>query len=266
MRVARSRRNRPREVQQLPEFDIEALSLTKQYGGRTVVRGLNLRVNRGTIFGFLGPNGAGKSTTLKMLTGILKPTSGEVRITGASLAREPVAVKQRIGVLPESLALFDGLTVREHLTLCGRVYELDRSEARRRADELLRFLDLWEARDVHVEQASYGMRKKCALAMALLHNPPVLFLDEPFEGIDPIARSDIEELLRVLAKRGVTIFLTSHILEIVEKLVDEFAIIVGGEIVSRRSVAELEQAGESLRDTYFRFVGRERTEELTWLG
>lgn len=250
----------------MSEFEIEALNLTKRYGEQIVVRDLSLRVNRGVIFGFLGPNGAGKSTTLKMLTGILNPTSGEVFVAGESLAHEPIAVKRRIGVLPESLALFDGLTVREHLTLCGRVYELDRREARRRGDELLRFLDLWDARDMHVEQASYGMRKKCALALALLHNPRVLFLDEPFEGVDPIARGDIEDLLRVIAKRGVTIFLTSHILEIVEKLVDEFAIIVGGEIVCRRSVAELEHAGESLRETYFRFVGRERTREPTWLG
>lgn len=250
----------------MSEFDIEARRLTKRYGNRIVVRDLNLRVSRGVIFGFLGPNGAGKSTTLKMLTGILNPTSGEVRVAGKSLAREPVEVKRRIGVLPESLALFDGLTVREHLILCGRVYGIDRRETKRRADELLRFLDLWDAGEMHVEQASYGMRKKCALAMALLHNPRVLFLDEPFEGVDPIARRDIKELLRNLARRGVTIFLTSHILEIVEKLVDEFAVVTGGEIVCRQSVAELERAGGSLQETYFRFVGRERTEELTWLG
>lgn len=245
---------------------VEARELSKRYGDFVAVRNLNLRVSRGTIYGLLGPNGAGKSTTLKMLTGILPPTSGDVVIAGESLARSPVAVKRIIGVLPESLALFEALTIREHLIMCGRVYRLSREETARRAEELLRFLELWEARDVYAEQGSYGMRKKCALAMALLHNPKALFLDEPFEGIDPSARRGIKNLLRTLADKGVTIFLTSHILEIVETLVEDFAIIVGGEIVCERRVADVVGSGSSLEELYFQFVGSDVVEELEWLG
>src|SRR5204862_3889016 len=170
-------------------------------------------------------------TTVKMLTGLLRPTSGEARISGMSILEHEVEVKKRIGVLPEDLALFDHLTIREHLLMCGPVYGLDRGETNKRAEQLLKYLDLWQSRNTYVQQASSGMKKKCSLAMALLHNPRVLFLDEPFEGIDPVSSRNITDLLILLSGKGVTIFITSHILEIVERLVHSFAIIVSGEIV-----------------------------------
>jgi len=212
-------------------FEIETSGLTKRFGKLAAVNNLNLQVPKGTIFGFLGPNGAGKSTTVKMLTGLLTPSDGEARIGGLSILSSPLDVKKRIGVLPEELALFDSLTIWEHLMLCGPVYGLDRKETEKRGAQLLRYLDLSQHRNAYVEQASSGMRKKCALAMSLLHNPSVLFLDEPFEGIDPVSSRNIKDLLVLLASRGATIFLTSHILEVVERLVESFAIIDAGEIV-----------------------------------
>src|ERR1044072_1348406 len=205
-------------------LEIEAQGLTKSFGDFIAVRNLSLQVPKGTIFGFLGPNGSGKSTTLKMLTGLLTPTAGDALICGISLLTTPLEVKRKIGVLPEDLALFTALTIWEHLTMSGSVYGLSRQETERRAQQLLNFLDLWHSRHTYVEQASYGMKKKCSLALALLHNPQVLFLDEPFEGIDPVSSRRIKDLLLKMASKGVTIFLTSHILEVVERLVQSFAI------------------------------------------
>ena len=247
-------------------FEIETHEVTKKYGEFLAVRNLNLRIPKGTIFGFLGPNGSGKSTTVKMLTGILTPTSGEVLIAGLSLRTFPLEVKQKIGVLPEDLALFDSLTVWEHLRMLGPVYGLDRQETATRAEQLLKHLDLWQARHTYVDQASYGMRKKCSLALALLHNPQVLFLDEPFEGIDPVSSRNIKDLLLVMAGKGKTIFLTSHILEVVERLVQSFAIIVDGQIVCNQSVEETLQATQTLEDLFFEYVGRDPVEDLEWIG
>jgi ABC-2 type transport system ATP-binding protein len=247
-------------------FEIEASGLTKRFNKCVAVRGLNLQVPRGTIFGFLGPNGSGKSTTVKMLTGLLKPTAGEVRIAGEPLRIDNLDLKRKIGVLPEDNALFQGLTILEHLELCGPLYGLTRAETEERAAQLLRHLDLWNERETYVEQASFGMSKKCALAMALLHNPRVLFLDEPFEGIDPGSARNIKDLLVVLARKGVTVFLTSHILEVVERLVEHFAIIIDGEVVCVQTVAETLRGGQTLEDVYFQFAGKPHAEELTWLG
>ncbi len=160
---------------------IELSGLTRRFGEFVAVHDLNLHVPPGVIFGFLGPNGSGKSTTVKMLTGLLQPSAGDAWIEGSSILTASLAIKQKIGVLPEDLALFDSLTIWEHLKMCGPIYGLSRAETESRAEQLLNYLDLWIDRDTFVEQASFGMRKKCALAMALLHNPKVLFLDEPFE-------------------------------------------------------------------------------------
>ena len=150
--------------------------------------------------------------------------------------------------------------------MCGPIYGINRSETEKRAGQLLNYLDLRESRNVYVEQASSGMRKKCSLAMALLHNPPVLFLDEPFEGIDPVSSRNIKDLLLLLASRGATIFLTSHILEVVERLVQDFAIIVDGEIVCRQTVAETLQAGKTIEDLFLEHAGRDEVEQLEWIG
>ncbi|HET7288439.1 MAG TPA: ABC transporter ATP-binding protein, partial [Pyrinomonadaceae bacterium] len=170
------------------------------------------------------------------------------------------------GVLPEDLALFDALTIWEHLQLCGPIYGLSRRETEARAEQLLSFLDLWSDRHTFVEQSSFGMKKKCALAMALIHNPKVLFLDEPFEGIDPVASRSIKDLLIMMSNRGVTIFLTSHILEVVERLVHSFAVIMHGEVVCSQTMAETLRAGETLEEVYFRYVQRRPVEEFEWIG
>jgi ABC-2 type transport system ATP-binding protein len=247
-------------------WDIEARGLTKAFGLFTAVRNLNLRVPRGTIFGFLGPNGSGKSTTVKLLTGLLTPTEGDALIAGEPVAVENIALKRKIGVLPEDDALFRALTIWEHLEMSGPLYGLKPEEAESRAAQLLRHLDLWQYRGTYVEQASFGMRKKCALAMALLHKPRVLLLDEPFEGIDPGSSRNIKDLLLLLAGKGATVFLTSHILEVVERLVGPYAIIIDGEIVCQQTVEETVGAGRTLEDVYFQFAGRPAVEEMSWLG
>jgi len=247
-------------------FEIETQNLTKKFGRLVAVNNLNLEIPKGTIFGFLGPNGSGKSTTVKMLTGLLQPTAGEALIGGLSIRNSPLAVKQKIGVLPEDLALFDSLTIWEHLLLSGPIYGLTKAETSSRGEQLLKYLDLYQSRQTYVDQASAGMRKKCSLAMALLHNPQVLFLDEPFEGIDPVSSRNIKDLLLLMASRGVTVFLTSHILEVVERLVQSFAIIVSGEIVCSQTVAETLQAGDTLEELFFKHVVRYKAEDLEWIG
>ena len=247
-------------------FEIETTNLTKSFGSLRAVNNLNLQIRKGTIFGFLGPNGAGKSTTVKMLTGLLRPTAGEALISGLSIVDSPLEVKKKFGALPEDLALFDSLTIWEHLMMCGPIYGLGRTETERRATQLLDYLDLRQSRNVYVDQASTGMRKKCSLAMALLHNPPVLFLDEPFEGIDPVSSRNIKDLLLLLAGRGATIFLTSHILEVVERLVESFAIIVNGEIVCSQTVAETLRSDQTIEDLFLKHVRSNKVEQLEWIG
>jgi ABC-2 type transport system ATP-binding protein len=248
------------------ELGIDARGLTKTFGKVTAVTSVNLQVPAGTLFGFLGPNGSGKSTTVKLLTGLLTPTAGEARVAGRVVAVEDLELRRSIGVLPEDDALFPALTIWEHLELSGPLYGLSRQETEARAIELLRHLDLERDRETLVEEASFGMRKKCALAMALLHNPRVVFLDEPFEGVDPGSSRNIKDLLVALAARQVTIFLTSHILEVVERLVDRFAIIIKGEVVCVHTVADLKRSGTTLEEIYFDYAGRPVAGNLGWLG
>jgi ABC-2 type transport system ATP-binding protein len=243
-----------------------ATGLSKTFGTVAAVRGLNLLVPGGTLFGFLGPNGSGKSTTVKLLTGLLAPTAGEARVAGRLVSVEDLELRREIGILPENDALFPALTIAEHLELSGPLYGLSARETAARALDLLRHLDLERDRGTLVEQASFGMRKKCALAMALLHNPRVVFLDEPFEGIDPGSSRNIKDLLVALAGRGVTIFLTSHILEVVERLVERVAIIVRGEVVCDHPVADLRRSGTTLEEIYFDYAGQPATGNLEWLG
>ena len=244
---------------------IEARNLSKRFGDFVAVQNVNFHVPKGTIFGFLGPNGSGKSTTVKMLTGILRPSAGDALIDGMSILSDAFEIKRKIGVLPEDLALFDALTIWEHLKLCGPLYGLTNAETESRAEQLLNYLDLWADRHAYVENSSFGMRKKCALAMALLHNPKVLFLDEPFEGIDPASSRSIRDLLTLMSGRGVTIFLTSHILEVVERLVHSVVVIVSGEVVCQQTIDEMNKLGQSLEDIYFRYVERRTVEDFEWI-
>lgn len=218
---------------------VETINLVRRFGDFTAVDHVNLRVERGQFFGFLGPNGAGKSTTIKMLTGLLAPTSGQIRVMNRDLSIEPLEVKRRIGVVPEDLNLFERLTGAEMLTFTARMYGLERGETSERTRELLALMELDGAPKKLVVEYSHGMKKKLSLACALIHRPEILFLDEPFEGVDAIASRTLKDLLSRLTARGLTVFLTSHILEIVERLCTDIAIINAGRLVAAGPLDEL---------------------------
>src|SRR5580693_4927903 len=207
---------------------ITCRNLTRRFGEFTAVNGLSFHVDAGAICAFLGPNGAGKSTTVKMLTGLLAPTGGEVEVCGLDPRTDPVELKRHIGVLPEDLGLFDDLTVEEHLHLTGSVYGVDKHVTRQRTDQLLHTLSLENGRHTFAAACSHGMRKKTAFAMALLPNPRVLFLDEPFEAIDPVTSKIMRDLLASIARHGVTVFLTSHILSVVEQIATQVVMLRKG--------------------------------------
>jgi ABC-2 type transport system ATP-binding protein len=238
-------------------------NLTRRFGDFTAVDNLSLEVPQSSICAFLGPNGAGKSTTLKMLTGLLAPTSGTATVAGYDVVREPVEVKRHIGVLPENLGLFDDLSIEEHLRLTGSVYGLRAPETTERLRQLLHLLDLEGGRHTLASHCSHGMRKKTALAMALLPSPRVLFLDEPFEAIDPVTARTLHDVLEGAAARGVTVFFTSHILSTVERLAQQIVMIRGGKAVWNSPAGELPQ---SLEQHYFELAERPHVEELKWLG
>ena len=242
---------------------IEARQLTKVYGDRAAVDGLDLNIASGTICAFLGPNGAGKSTAVKMLTGLLTPTSGSASVAGIPCSPATPALSRSVGVLPESLGLFDSLTVEEHLTLTGSVYGISQLETQRRTAELLSALALEDGRATFLDECSYGMRKKTALAMALLPNPRVLFLDEPFEGLDPVVSRTIRNLLVEIAPRGVTVFLTSHILSIVEEIATHVMMIRAGKLVFDSQRDGLTGPLEAI---YFDLVEAPRPGDWSWLG
>ena len=251
---------------------IEVRGLTKVFRRTTAVDDLSFSVARGRFFGFLGPNGAGKSTTIKMLTGLLRPTRGEVAIEGVRLADDLLAVKGMIGVLPEELFLYERLTGEEYLHFAGRMYGLPKDETRRRSDELLEFLSLQEDRGKLIVDYSQGMRKKVALAAALIHSPRVLFLDEPLNGIDPVSGRIVTDLLTRLARKGVTLFFTSHGLDVVERLCDEVAIIDRGRLIVQGSLAEIRRKRElgesaSLEDVFLKLVSADvARQDLSWIG
>jgi len=249
---------------------IETTHLRKSFGDLVAVDSLSLAVPRGSFYGFLGPNGAGKSTTIKCLTGLLRPTSGTCRILDVDPLADPIAVKRRIGVVPEDLALFDRLTGREMLSFVGQVYGVDTAGVEARSEELLALMDLKAAAGDLVADYSHGMRKKIALAAALLPAPRLLFLDEPFEGIDAVASRQIKELLAGFVRGGGTIFLTSHILEIVERLCDHIGIIHRGRLVAQGPRDALQGAtpGRTLEETFLELVGAGHTHapSLDWLS
>ena len=266
--------------------------LTRHFGDLIAVQDVNLSVAPGQFFGFLGPNGAGKSTTIKMLTGLLSASSGSIQILGLDLALNPVEVKRQIGVVPEGMALFGRLTGAEYLNFVGRMYGLDRETAGKRTAELLDFMQLSDQPKALVTDYSHGMQKKLALAAAVIHGPRILFLDEPFEGVDAIASGTLKAMLQRMIARGATIFLTSHVLEIVERLCSHLAIIHRGRLVAQGSLEELRAGVEAqaaaalastspgeassptpgekltLEEIFLRIVGgtRPADQELSWLG
>ena len=261
----------------MSEIAIATEKLTRKFGSLTAVDAMDLRVQAGQFLGFLGPNGAGKSTTIKMLTGLLAPTSGRMELLGLDFQAHPVEVKRQIGVVPEGMGLFERLTGPEYLRFVGRMYGLDRATTEKRAEELLEFMQLADREKTLVADYSHGMQKKLALAAGVIHGPRILFLDEPFEGVDALAAGALKALLARMTERGVTVFLTSHVLEIVERLCSHVGIIHQGRLVAHGSMEELRTgvAGETgekktLEQIFLSIVGQSggeqaRLEELTWL-
>jgi len=260
-------------IVRMPDIAVQTFGLTRRFDDVLAVRDVNLTVEAGRFFGFLGPNCAGKSTTIKMLTGLLAPSEGTVTISGLDMASHSLEAKRLIGVVPEGMALMGRLTGFEYLRFVGRMYGLTRTQAEERAQELLQFMDLASAPRKLVADYSHGMQRKLALAAAVIHTPRILFLDEPFEGVDAIAAGTLKRMLQRMTERGVTIFLTTHVLEIVEALCSHVAIIDKGSLVAQGSLEELRAGvaheGErlTLEQIFMRTVGeRESTQELSWLA
>ena len=247
---------------------IQTRDLTKFFDDFAAVKQVNLEVERGSLYGFLGPNGAGKSTTIKMLTGILAPSTGSISILGGNPwdPAQGIRIKKQTGVVPEDLALFDNLTAREYLTFIGRMHLLDKPTIIERSKELLQLLSLKGVEKKLVVEYSHGMKKKLALAAALLPNPDLLFLDEPFEGVDAVTSRVIRDLLKSYVARGSTVFVTSHVLEIVERICTHVGIIANGELVEQTSLSDLRQ-GFSLERRFLELVGTtdDETPNLSWL-
>lgn len=259
---------------------IQTRGLTRTFGALTAVQDVTFTVASGQFFGFLGPNGAGKSTTIKMLTGLLEPTAGSIEILGKPFSAGALDLKRQIGVVPEGMALMGRLTAPEYLRFVGRMYGLERETVNRRTEELLEFMQLADERRKLITDFSHGMQKKLALAAAVIHGPRVLFLDEPFEGVDAIAAGMLKTMLQGMINRGATIFLTSHVLEIVERLCSHVAIIHQGRLVANGSIEDLRSGVAStlpgteseqrltLEEIFLSVVGagaQESTQELSWL-
>lgn len=248
---------------------IETHQLTRRFGDFYAVDAIDLNVERGMFYGFLGPNGAGKSTTIKMLTGLLAPTAGEIQVLGRNMldSNQAIEAKRHMGVIPENLALFDNLTGREYLTFVGRMHLIDRDTIRKRIAELLALLGLEDEEKKLTLEYSHGMKKKLALAAALLPNPDLLFLDEPFEGVDAITSHVIRDLLSGFVARGSTVFLTSHVLEIVEKLCSHVGIIVQGKLVEQVAMDDVRKTGQSLEKLFLETAGADVAAKMTlsWL-
>src|SRR4051794_20102701 len=239
--------------------------LRKYYGTVAAVDGLDLEVPAGSFFGFLGPNGAGKSTTIRMLTGLIPADSGDIEILGMHMPADEMEIKRRIGLVPDESLLFDRLTGAEFLEFVGRMYGLERGVARERSRGLLDLFELAGNRKI-IAEYSKGMRKRVAMAASLIHHPDLFLMDEPFEGVDAVGARLMKDILLDLVRRGATIFLTSHVLEVVERLCDRVAIINEGRIVTSAALTELRASGESLEDAFVRLVGAgHATGRLEWL-
>jgi len=244
---------------------LELKNLTKRFGPKVAVDDLSLSIEPGTFLGFLGRNGAGKSTTLKMATSLVEPTSGSVHVLGHDLRHDSLAARRLMGVMPEDMALLELLTGHQYLRFVGRMYGLEDAEIDRRGAELFDTLDLKPGTRTIVGDYSFGMKKKLALCAALLHGPKILFLDEPFEGIDAVTNRTIKDILFSLQQKGVTLVLTSHILEVVEKLCPLIAIIDEGKLKGFGTLDQLKQGADSLESLFVSLVGGNQKGALSWL-
>jgi ABC-2 type transport system ATP-binding protein len=246
---------------------IETQALVKRYGDKLAVNNVSFEVQAGEVFGFLGPNGAGKTTTIKMIVGLLQPTSGTIRVAGYDVQTQPLQAKAASGYVPDTPNLYAKLTGRELLRFVGDLYSLDRQRLAQRTEELLRVLDLNEAADQTIDSYSHGMQQKASLAAALMHDPKVLVLDEPTVGLDPKSARLIKDILRQMAERGTAVFLSTHILEIAERMCDRIGIINKGELVAVGTMNELRalgKAGEtSLEDIFLGLTGGAEEAEIS---
>lgn len=252
-----------------PKPAVWAEGLVRRFGKKTAVDGVDLAIHSGEFYGLLGPNGAGKTTTIKMIVGLLRPDSGRAGIGEFETWSQPIEVKRRIGVLPEEFNLYERLTGAELLDFTAAAHRLERNEAARRRDELLAALDLENAAHTLINDYSRGMRKKVALAAAVIHAPPVLFLDEPFEGVDAVSARLIRNLLQGYTEAGSTVIFSSHVMELVERLCTRIGIMVDGQLIveaPRQELLEHYQA-RNVEDAFLAAVGAEETPGgLEWLN
>ncbi|MFD8601320.1 ABC transporter ATP-binding protein [Streptomyces globisporus] len=248
---------------------VRVQGLWKRFGEQVAVAGIDLELPAGKFIGLVGPNGAGKTTTLSMVTGLLRPDLGKIEVAGHDVWTDPVEVKSRVGVLPEGLRLFERLSGRELLVYNGRLRGLPGDEVDKRATQLLDVLDLAGSQHKLVVDYSTGMRKKIGLAAALLHNPEVLFLDEPFEGVDPVSAQTIRGVLERYTRSGATVVFSSHVMELVESLCDWVAVMAAGRIKAQGTLAEVRGDAPSLQNAFLELVGaggRDNGDSLDWLG
>ena len=244
---------------------IETANLVKKYGDKLAVEDVSFQVNAGEIFGFLGPNGAGKTTTIKMIVGLLRPSSGVVKVGGYDVVAQPLQAKAACGYVPDEPNLYGKLTGRELLRFVGDLYGLDRIQAARRSEELLRLFNLDEAADDTTDSYSHGMKQKTSLAAALVHDPRVLILDEPTVGLDPKSARMIKDILRQMADRGSAVMLSTHILEIAQNMCDRIGIINKGKLIAVGTMDELRQLGQgesSLEDIFLSLTGGAEDTEI----
>jgi ABC-2 type transport system ATP-binding protein len=259
------RAQRPVAAPPLPPVVLTVTGLRKSFGQSLAVNDVDLQVRKGSVFGFVGPNGAGKTTTLSMVTGLLRPDAGTVSVAGADVWRDPTTAKRSIGVLPDRMRLFDRLTGAQMLYYCAVLHGIDRETARSRTDDLAMALGLDGSLDRPVRDYSIGMVKKVSLAAALIHSPTVLVLDEPFESVDPVSTAQAVELLKRFAAAGGTVVLSSHNMNLVERVCDSVAVIVGGRILASGTLDEVRGA-QSLEDRFVELAGgRIAVEGLEWL-
>ena len=253
---------------------IETQNLFKRYGEKTAVEDVSFSVHAGEIFGFLGPNGAGKTTTIKMIVGLLQPTSGIIKVAGYDVQKQSLQAKAVNGYVPDEPNLYPKLTGRELLRFVGDLYNIERQQIERRSEELLRLFDLAQAGDDTIDSYSHGMQQKTALAAALVHDPKILILDDPTVGLDPKSARLIKDILRQMANRGAAVFLSTHIMEIAERMCDRIGIINRGRLIAVGTMDELRQSaadsnqeqtanGASLEDIFLSLTGGAEYAEIT---
>ncbi len=251
------------------KYSIKTNNLTRHFGDLVAVDNLDLKVNNGEFYGFVGPNGAEKYTTISMQIGLLEPTSGTASVLDYDIKKDAMEIKRRIGVVPENLNLFERLTGWEYLTFVGKMFSLSSDDIKLRGDELLELMELEDKRNQLIVDYSHGMKKKIAIASVLLHDPQIIFLDEPFEGIDAITSRAIREILQSLIDRKVTIFLTSHILDLVEKLCTRIGILYQGKLLAEGTLDEIKTQAKTanLEEAFISIIGddHESKSELSWM-